>query len=241
LASDGKASDQVRPSWWRPASGIPASGSVHVPSRASARTRTGAGADPSQTEPHPSRERSGYGGVAEAYAEWLQGRGMRVFGTINTRWPLSVRRHVAAGKLLQDLYQVECGERPTVMVPCQRNPSRDGYHSHPSLFGSEELLRVRRSEVWRELMARLSHEAGIGVETVSLAGVSDSRGQANYHSLWAEGEAGWARLQRTNEPRVRLEPVKSFEDCLGYAIRYASRETDVLEVLPGDRWRSGNG
>lgn len=164
---------------------------------------------------------------------------MRVFGTVNTRYPLSIGQHVQAGKLLQQLFQVSCGERPTVMVPCQRNPSREGYHSHPSLFGSERLLEVRRDEVWRELMCRLQYEPGVGVESVSLAAVSDQLGTAHYRSVWVADEAGWSRPEALNEPRVRLEPVKSYEDCLGYAIRYASRETDVLEVLPGDHWRQG--
>lgn len=164
-------------------------------------------------------------------------KGMRVFGAINTEWPLTVGQHVQAGKLLQQLYAVKCGEKPTVMVPCQRNPSREGYHSHPSLFGSERLLDVRRDEVWAELMSRLSHEPGIGVETVSLAVVTDERGPAHWRQWWAETEAGWSLLSSTNSPRVRLEPVKSRADALGYAVRYAARETDVLEVLPGDLWR----
>lgn len=163
---------------------------------------------------------------------------MRVFGTINTLYPLTVGQHVQAGRLLQQLYQVACGERPTVMVPCQANASRGGVHSHPSLFGTELLLDVRRDQVHAELMARLSHEPGIGVETVSLAVVTDELGQAHYRRWYAQTEAGAELLTETNVPRVRLEPCRNFADALGYATRYASRETDVLEVLPGDHWRS---
>jgi hypothetical protein len=162
---------------------------------------------------------------------------MQVFGTVNTVYPLSIGQHIAVGRHLQDTYQVACGERPTVMVPCQRNPHRDGYHSHPSLFGSEALLGVRRDVVWRDLMARLSHEPGIGVETVTLLVANDRRGQVHYRQWWAKGDEGWALLSQTNHPRVRLEPVRSYADVLGYATRYASREVDVLEVLTGDRWR----
>jgi hypothetical protein len=174
--------------------------------------------------------------VAEAYAEWFMAKGMQVFGTVNTEYPLSIRQHVQAGRLLQHMYQVATGERPTVMVPCQHNARRDGYHSHPSLFGSAALLDVRRDAVWSDLMARLSREPGIGVETVSLAVGTDRLGTFHYRQWWGHDTGGWALLSQVNRPRVRLEPVRVFADALGYATRYASREVDVLEVLPGDKW-----
>lgn len=174
--------------------------------------------------------------VADATARWLQSKGMQVFGTIATKYPLSIRQHVAAGRLLQDVYQVACGERPTVMVPCQRNPKREGYHSHPSLFGSVRLQEPRRDAIWADLVSRLSREPGMGVETVTLLAGRDTRGDFHYRTYLERGPGCWHRLAAANEARVRLEPVRSFDDCLGYAVRYASRETDHLEVLVGDRW-----
>ena len=234
--------DGSKPSWWRPASGTPASGR---PGRSLAHARADAYAKPSESEPHPGRERTAREAarrerdpIAAAYADWLLEKGMRIFGTINTLYPLSIRQHIEAGRLLQDLYQVACGERPTVMVPCQKNPTRDGYHSHPSLFGSEKLFAVRRKVIWAELMSRLSHEPGSGVTTVSMLVTKDRRGQVHYRQWWAKAEEGWELLSETNHPRVRLEPVRSWEDALGYATRYGSRETDFLEVLKGDNWRS---
>ncbi len=232
-------SDGSKPAWWRPPSGRPGREAL-----AGARAQTYA--KPSESDgSHPGRERSdreekrrqNADPVAAAYADWLQSKGMQVFGTVNTTYPLSVRQHVQVGRYLQDEYQVRCGERPTVMVPCQRNARRDGVHSHPSLFGTPLLLTVRRDEVWADLMGRLSHEPGIGVETVSLLVGKDGRGQFHYRQMWAQDVTGWSLLSQTNHPRVRLEPVRSYADVLGYATRYASREVDVLEVLTGDNWR----
>lgn len=175
--------------------------------------------------------------VSEAYATWLQERGMRLFGTVSTKYPLSIRQHVQVGRLLQDTYQVATGERPTVMVPCQRNPSRQGYHSHPSVFGSVRLLEPRRDAIWADVMSRLSNEPGMGVETVSDLVGRDALGEFHYRHYEELTEDGWMRLSSANEGRFRLEPCLTAGDALRYAIRYASRETDALEVLTGDLWR----
>ncbi len=226
--------DGTKPAWFRPAGGLAAHPFERKPSRARAYAHGKPSSTESSTLPHPGRESS----VPEAYATWLLTKGLRIFGTVNTEYPLSIGQHVQVGRYLQDEWQVRCGERPTVMVPCQRNPRRDGYHSHPSIFGSETLLEVRRDEVWADLMARLSREPGIGVETVSLLVGQDRHGQFHYRQYWAEGDAGMALLSQANTARVRLEPVRNFNDALGYATRYASREVDVLEILVGDMWRT---
>jgi hypothetical protein len=180
--------------------------------------------------------------VAAAYAEWFTSKGIQVFGTVNTLYPLSLRQHLDTGRRLQELYGQACGERPTVMVPCQRNPTREGYHSHPSLFGSDELLTVDRSWVWAKLMDELRYQRGSGVDTVRLASgwsrVRDPatgervRGSHDYRRPEVAGE----RIGQVNRPRVRLEPVLTAGQVLAYATRYASREVDSLEVLTGDRW-----
>lgn len=179
--------------------------------------------------------------VEEAYATWLETKGMQLFGTVSTLYPLSIRQHVQVGRLLQDTYQVATGEKPSVMIPCQRNPSRQGYHSHPSLFGSQALQEPRRDAIWADVMARLTNEPGMGVETVSALVGRDHRGEFHWRYYMDLTPDGWQRLSQANEGRFRLEPCLTHGDALGYAVRYASRETDCLEFLPGDLWNATGG
>src|SRR6266566_1130127 len=172
----------------------------------------------------------------ELYATWLESKGMQLLGTVSTLYPLSIRQHVQVGRLLQETYQVATGERPSVMVPCQRNPSRQGYHSHPSVFGSVGLQEPRRDVIWADVMARLTNEPGMGVETVSALVGRDRRGDFHWRYYMDLTPDGWQRLSQANEGRFRLEPCRTHQDALSYAVRYASRETDCLEFLPGDLW-----
>lgn len=191
--------------------------------------------DDGVTGSHPSRERSvrtrAVDPVVQGWVDWLLPKGPRVFGTINTRYPLSVAQHERAGYALRRMFYDACGESPTVMVACQGNPSRDGYHSHPLILGSPQLLTARRTEIWRELTAELELQRGGGQVWTPAGGGFDNRagGGAFYSRPVAEADA-------RNGVRVRLEPVNSREDVLGYATRYGVREGDALYVITGDQW-----
>lgn len=198
---------------------------------------------------HPSRESSasglgvhglGYAAKGKArrvpdplvdgWVDWLMPQHPRVMGTVNTRFPLSMAQHERVGRRLQELYKDRCGEAPTVLVAVQENPSREGYHSHPLACGTGELLTVRRKDVWAELMSELRLQHGGGQHWVDAGGGFDPKGGAFYRQPATAADA-------YNAARVRLEPVRTPEDVMGYATRYGVRMGDGLIVLLGDHWQ----
>jgi hypothetical protein len=224
-----------RPSWYRPASGIPAGGFE----RKASRTRTPGravhpgdrGIEDPGTGPHPSRKRSAETGgeLVQGWVDWLMPKGPQVFGTVNTRYPLSMAQHERVGRRLQLLYARGCGETPSVLVAVQENPTREGYHAHPMILGTAALLDVRRRDVWSQLRAELRLQHGAGQQWSDAGGGFDPHGGAFYRHPVSAADA-------YNSARIRLEPVKTPNDVMGYATRYGVRMGDGLIVLVGDRW-----
>lgn len=184
--------------------------------------------------------------VVTGWADWLISKGPQVMGTVNTRYPLSIRQHERVGRRIQDLYIEGCGEKPTVLVAVQENPSREGFHSHPLVCGTDALLTVRRKDVWAELMAELRLQHGGGQHWTPSGGGFDLQLQRKLVGPCGIEECCIGGLYRQpataadayNAARVRLEPVRTPEDVLGYATRYGVRMGDGLIVLTGDLWRA---
>ena len=138
-------------------------------------------------------------------------------------------QHERVGRRIQQLYADGCGESPSVLVAVQENPTREGYHAHPMILGTADLQAVRRGDVWAELRAELRLQHGAGQRWSDAGGGFDSKGGAFYRHPVSAADA-------YNSARVRLEPVKTPLDVMGYATRYGVRMGDGLIVLVGDRW-----
>ena len=163
------------------------------------------------------------------WVEWLLPKQPQVFGTVNTLFPLAVAQHERIGWWLRRRYVEDCGEAPSVLVAVQQNPSREGFHSHPLLMGTKRLERVRRTEVWADLVAELRLQHGGGQQWSDAGGGFDRTGGAFYRHPVAEEDA-------YNRAHVRLEPVRTVQDVAAYATRYGVRAGDGLIVIPGDHW-----
>jgi hypothetical protein len=214
--------------------------------RARAAHQADEGKKPADGGSHPRSHRSASGvaddGLETAWGEWVLSFEPRLVGHVPPQFPWFARGyHVRAFRLLQDLVEADCGERPTIFGAIQSNgPNHPGEHSHPLLCGSEQLLSARRSWVWERFRAEVGGWPGFGQPGVWAMG--DPVWTRNGFGRWSvsPGEREW-RGEVVNGCRFRLEPVR----CDGpgsdprsityYVVRYCLREDREtgIEILGG--------
>ena len=150
-------------------------------------------------------------------------------------------------RLLADLVEADCGERPTVFGAIQQDTKgKVGEHQHDLLCGTDQLLVARRKWVWSEFRKVVAGWPGIGQpgKWAMSAPTWERDSFAKWHVV--DGERRWV-ADVPNDCRLRLEPVRvkgplhDSRSLSAYVVRYCMREDRGigLEVLPGTVPSSG--
>jgi hypothetical protein len=189
-------------------------------------------------------EREGWAHSADevAWGDWAVSFAPQLVAHAAARYPWPGRGyHVRAMRLLADLVEADCGERPTVFGAIQANgPGHPGEHQHDLLCGSPQLLEANRRAVWGEFRRQVASWPGSGQPGAwAMQPPTWTRdGNARWHC--EPGERRWAP-EVPNDCRTLIEPVRHSggrgdqHSIAYYVVRYCLREDREtgIEIQPG--------